>query len=258
MTKAEKAVRVLKEQGIGRFLLKCLVFVWDTTKYALIGLRARALYGLYRVRWGSSLADPDKLIYINPADVRDRLFPPFHPVYIAAGDWDLADGAEYRRRLPLKDMAVQQLLNEHFRLGVPWESTELYHRALAQPDKPRTDYPDERYATEESLKAMFTHLDRIYEDMRANGYRTQEQLGGERRHEVTVNIARDGSYIWNGTGQHRLAMAQLLELKQMPVRILVRHKEWQGVRHAFARGDGDRDPWQSHKSHPDLQEFNAG
>lgn len=259
--KVDKALRVLRKDGVRVFAYKGVVFVRDSVKYAGIALWSKLLYILYRWRWGACLASRDKLIYINPSDIHYRLVPPFYPVHIAGGDWDLCEQdrkrACGRKLLPLRDMAVYRMIRERFVEGRRWEDTALARRPSGHSGTWRTDYPDDRYDAE-ALDKRFHELDKLHALMLAHGYRSQAELGGEGRHEVTVNIGRHGQVIWNGTGQHRLAMAEALGFRRIPARVLVRHTRWQQIRNSIARGMVMRPTYSAANGHPDLEEFFGG
>lgn len=62
-------------------------------------------------------------------------------------------------------------------------------------------------------------------------------------YEVTVNVGRDGEFILN-EGRHRFSVANALGLSSIPVRVLIRHKEWQQMREEIVSKENH--------SHPDL------
>jgi hypothetical protein len=71
-------------------------------------------------------------------------------------------------------------------------------------------------------------LDALYQDIKNNGFETQKKLrGGVRKmeDEVVVVIGRNGDLIFNN-GRHRLAIAKILDLDKIPVKITLRHKRW--------------------------------
>lgn len=54
--------------------------------------------------------------------------------------------------------------------------------------------------------------------------------------ELTINIGRDGQLIRNSGGRHRVSMARILGIEEIPARVLVRHPQ--------AEEDVQTDPWQ--------------
>jgi len=65
----------------------------------------------------------------------------------------------------------------------------------------------------------------LIKSVRRNGIRSAIELDGTVRSwdEISVNISRNGSPLFNNRGQTRLALAQLLNIKLIPVQVVVRH-----------------------------------
>jgi hypothetical protein len=73
--------------------------------------------------------------------------------------------------------------------------------------------------------------------------------------EVAVDIGRDGELLYFD-GKHRLSIAKLLDVESIPIRVVVRHREWQELRDDVRRtGTVDREEL---RSHPDLQDLLTG
>lgn len=120
---------------------------------------------------------------------------------------------------------------------------------------------------------LYPHIDQLATSLEEQGYLTQTELQKRNRkkaqsknndpvptrfNEITVNIGRNGQLLWSTYGQHRLAMAKLLDIDQVPVMVCVRHKKWQNIRDEIRMVD------QSHqnqnrikqlKTHPDMQDI---
>ena len=216
------------------------------------------------------------------------------PVYIMDDEFDfLTDtgrvlNGDWDRNISLFEETPRfESFLAHFERGVDWHDTS-YFRDSAR-DIRRNE--SNRYATISELEAACDRYDRIYDEIEANGYRTQRELleadsarglgnGGRGffdlgeqavvRHEIAMNVAGDGTFLLND-GRHRLAIALLLDLDRVPVRIVVRHAEWQRLRNRLyesaidrASGTWDRDAAENILSehptsvthgleHPDLQ-----
>lgn len=112
-----------------------------------------------------------------------------------------------------------------------------------------------------------------FDRIRVDGYQTQDVLAGAGidvnrfetsrdrvlTNEVGVNVGCDGSLLIN-SGFHRLAIARILRLDEIPVQVIVRHREWQRTRARAARGTkttGGRVP-SDLQSHPDLVDVLGG
>lgn len=61
--------------------------------------------------------------------------------------------------------------------------------------------------------------------MKTEGYQSQKMLDGRPDHEITVNIGRDGQFLYNSEGRHRLSIAKVLNVDSVPVLILGIHPE---------------------------------
>jgi hypothetical protein len=77
-------------------------------------------------------------------------------------------------------------------------------------------------------------LDALIESIRKKGYLRNSNcyIEGEKKgvrgnfEEITVNIGRDGRYLFQD-GRHRLSIALLLGVKQIPIKVLVRHEKYE-------------------------------
>ncbi|ELY51869.1 hypothetical protein C494_02011 [Natronorubrum bangense JCM 10635] len=66
--------------------------------------------------------------------------------------------------------------------------------------------------------------------------------------EVTVDVGRNGELL-HVDGIHRLTVAKLLDLNEIPVVFLIRHKEWTEYREKLCEGD------EPIPDHPDLRDL---
>ncbi|APX96718.1 hypothetical protein BB347_08865 [Natronorubrum daqingense] len=98
-------------------------------------------------------------------------------------------------------------------------------------------------------------VDQLYEQIRTQGYQTQAEITiqtsypRELTNEVLVDIGRNGQLLFIN-GQHRLAIAKILELETIPVTVMVRHTNWMETLAAeYQRGDV--------RTHPDVGHLEA-
>lgn len=203
--------------------------------------------------------DPFRLYYVDPGNINlafqgkqpSSILGRFSPV--KGGDWD-------REVRDLEEYDTIYSFNKRFNGDVKWEETDFYSRAenslkedevfIGRPDLQNTD----------DLKAYLNRIDTLYNRIRSEGYRTQEDLYGEsdefwvpntvafERHEVTVNIGRDGTIILDD-GWHRLSLAKVIGIDSIPVRINLRHKKWQKIREKALKGKNVEE----YKDHPDIK-----
>jgi len=125
---------------------------------------------------------------------------------------------------------------QHFIEGKKWPETKFYQSVLHQMESGMFKWgcPSEKEFIERCAQ-----LEELYKDIKNNGLKTQKILGnGEKlkhrgirevRDEMSVAISRDGNLI-HYDGQNRLAIAKILNLNQVPVKIYRRHKKWMKFR----------------------------
>lgn len=176
----------------------------------------------------------------------------FRPSPVVGGDWD-----QHVRKFT--DDVVYTSFDAHFNDSVEWEQTEYYQFMLDQ----ITASGSYKGLTEKhEIRSRCEMLDELYTSIKRYGYKTQSRLDSEKvtgldtephlppeRKEITVHVARDGQLLWAG-GAHRLAIAKLLDIDTIPVRINIRHTQWQDTRDYVFQNRVDKPAL---KSHPDLQ-----
>ena len=84
-----------------------------------------------------------------------------------------------------------------------------------------------RCADAGDLRQRFNGLDALYRQIKTGGYKKQTELRRLKYDikiidEISVNIDRNGNLLFNN-GAHRLAIAKILALESVPVRITVCH-----------------------------------
>ena len=223
-------------------------------------MRRLVLQSLNRLKYGryySAPLQPFSLLWISPSEIQQ--YPAskpktrmLFPSSVVDGDWDLnlnwfANGIVFRS------------FRERFILKKCWSETPYYQFVLDQIEKNGqykgyTDYRD--------VDSRCKELDRLFFQISTGGYLSQQELDNNKqetlhRHlhlpsemrEVTVDVSRRGKMLWRG-GAHRLAIAKLLDIDEIPVRIDVRHESWQELRDRVYNGGSVET---NLADHPDLQ-----
>ena len=143
---------------------------------------------------------------------------------IKPGNWDL-------KRTPFTDLDIYKAFQSHFTENKDWEDTDFYKRVVREISEGAIKW-DCKSTSE--FNARLKKLNSLYSDIRDNGYKSQEELfrlsspklkSLENIDEVSVRIGRHGDILLED-GRHRLAIAKLLNLPQIPLTITVRHSEW--------------------------------
>lgn len=146
---------------------------------------------------------------------------------VIGGDWDrkIVSFTEFGAGVfgGLEDRFVRQMC---------WEDTKFYRRVL---DVISGGVSLWRCRSKKELDDRCKYLDSIFEDIKNNGYKSQSELAGKQdrtykdEDEVSVRIGRDGALLFED-GQHRLAIAKLLEIDRIPIKITARHSLWHQFR----------------------------
>jgi len=168
-------------------------------------------------------ADPYKIIYVDPSNIESCT----GEIYSKRRGW-VVDGEWDKQGAPYMDRTYATAISQRFKDGLEWDETVLA----------------EKY-DHSTLEARGEKIDSLYHSIREGGYKSQKQLLEENPHaawnglndvmhpiinEIAVDIGRNGELLWNICGQHRLAIAKILDLDQIPVQVFRRHVEWQNIR----------------------------
>jgi len=209
--------------------------------------------------------DPSRIIHVDPIDIiyetRSKMGSTLdEPNVVCGGRWDTAVAK-------FKDRYKVRALVRHFKQDVNWKETEYYNRKLA------TIRANETWRgcnSKDDLDGFFQRIDSLFEIIRDEGYKTQAELLAESpektkdlnndaavpiHNEIGINIGRSGEFLWQNKGQHRLCIAQLLNLDYVPVQVLTRHKEWQNIRNKVNNlkdTDSINSRMKKYLTHPDI------
>ena len=271
MSLVHRSGRILREDGVLSLLWRSVRFVWTTAVWRqelvqwlpvwalefAFDVRSRLLSSMSDANPARSIRiDPDTIEYYHGSD------DPWRLGRVLDGDWDEPEGR-------FEETTVYRSLRARFLEGADWAETELYAQYR---DRLERGDPYWRCTTEAELEAYFERIDALYETVAEEGYRSQRELladddadpRGENTdavhpvvQEIGVNVYRDGELVKKGAGFHRLAIAKLLDLEEIPVTVRVRHADWQAVRDEIRAASspeelGDRA--RAHLEHPDLQD----
>lgn len=162
--------------------------------------------------------DPLQLFYVDPRKIQFKSEPmPKHYFGYTTEE-------QISSQKPLQDMPIIEKIHLHFGEGIPWD--DLPHKS--------------NYSKESVYEKSCEKKEKVFRSIKQNGYLTQKELLQRspknvwRNHndglhpifnEVTINVSSDGEFLWRSRGQHRLAVAQVLGIEEIPVRIAVRHRD---------------------------------
>ena len=210
---------------------------WKAKHFSRIMItRIRTYIGRYniphpdRIYW----IDPNRIIYhtnYNPGgkDIpfRDRVFDPDKDKgKVIGGNWDISN---YK----FAEMNSYKAFEDRILKNAAWSDTEYYKQMLIDIDRGKSRW---NCSNRDELNTRCEYLDSLIKSIQENGYKLSDEVQIEnnksylyKMEEVTVNIGRNGEILFEN-GRHRLAIAKILKIPEIPVKIVVRHKEWQKFR----------------------------
>lgn len=198
-----------------------------------------------------SLADPETVYWIDTdriefhtnyiktnenheKDFEDRVFKHFcNKGRVVGGDWDISS---YK----FSEMKVYKALKKRIIEGGAWEETDFYKEVVRKINAGRVLWG---CANEGQFTERCHYLDMLIQSMKRHGYllnrntdngyiglqSDDQEVPISNNDEIYVNIGRDGKYLFQD-GRHRLAIAKILGIGKVPVKVLVRHKKWVELR----------------------------
>jgi len=170
---------------------------------------------------------------------------------IKGGNWD-------KNIFPVKDLLPIRSVRDRFINGKSWQETEYYHSFLERISKGDLPYGCHN---KQDIDKHCSYIDELFGEIDNNGYKLQTELRGTKfgdsnrvEHEITVNIDRDGRYLFCD-GRRRLAIVYALNIEKIPVKVCIRHAKWEAFRQEildFAKKTYGNKIYQP-LTHPDLQ-----
>ena len=277
-----RAIRYCSNEGLYRTAVVSVRFILLTFRH-WIGLRyfyTNSMYVSLLAWWNggrgrySRNADPFKILWIDPTTVefvtgRDPFPGRFQWQQIGlvrGGDWD-------NTTTRFDDLPTVQGLYSRYQNGREWNETAFIHQLKRQIESDLEDPDWRRVRSHSDLEKACKKVDDLFARINEEGYKTTSQLLEEDKNalcyrslpnhllqydEVAVDIGRDGEFLFVD-GRHRLAIAKILGLDEIPVRVSTRHAEWQRVRERIGDTADPRTELPSevtrHLDHPDLADL---
>jgi len=177
---------------------------------------------------------PDRILWLDPDEITCKPINKPSSSFlrgqlIVGGSWD-------QNLSRIDDDIVYKSLYKRYVGGKNWDETGYI-------DFLSTDVSEHGGVSRVRAKERCKQLDKLYEYVQKNGYKTQvelqqkdELIGGlttwvvpPRFREISVGITRNGEFVWFG-GFHRLVITKILGVPEVPVRVHMRHKQWQAIR----------------------------
>jgi len=180
-------------------------------------------------------ADPFKIITVDPRNITHYSEKKWPVIWGATkqGDWDRPTDSFTERE-------IYKGLHEHVKQNNSQRLSEAIQSRIDRGTRPVWGY-----SSPEEVDKRISDIDELISSLQSQGYQTQRQLHKDNQNwkgwkgtyyyppivnEVTVAIGRDGELYYVYFGQHRLALAQILNIETIPVIVGVRHRKWQSIR----------------------------
>lgn len=169
--------------------------------------------------------DPNEIVYLSSDGLEFNIHE--YKGRVIGGNWD---------RLERKFNEIDFYVSYEKRAmeGSDWAELPYYQRVLSEIE---TGVQKWGCKNRRDLDLRCLALDELFKDIKKNGYMSQSRLGRERgqdrllhyEDEIAVNIGRHGDLLFNN-GRHRLTFAKLCGVEKVPVKITVRHAEWEAFK----------------------------
>ena len=223
-----------------------------------LGALNAVTYALYARKYEAPISCSD-MLYLSPQEIQE--IPVNKPSTkvpmisaVKGGDWDTKTRA-------VEDDVVYRGFVQRFERNLPWEETAYYDFMIDRLEEDSLEW--QNYHTEADIEERCSELDRLYEEIKSTGYKSQKDIRETQKHvsfsnknrktsllppemkEIAVDISRNGNFLW-AAGMHRLCMAKLIGINEIPARVRIRHRKWQHKRDVhLGESDGS-------SPHPDI------
>ncbi|MCJ7632433.1 class I SAM-dependent methyltransferase [Candidatus Bathyarchaeota archaeon] len=140
---------------------------------------------------------------------------------IVDGNWDLTDNK-------FTDLDLYKAFQKRKLEGSKWQDTDFYKGVLKKIESRDFVYG---LRNKDDLDKRCEYLDWLYDKIETEGYALNQNNYDKNTtfDEIDVNIGRYGEYLLQN-GIYQLSVAKILGIKNVPVRVFVRHKEWWDLR----------------------------
>lgn len=192
----------------------------------------------------------------HPPDPRDRVFALNSTEQVVDGNWD-------RGGVAFDELPAVRAIKARMTTGEDWHRTDFYRLLVRDVQAGHMHWGCRTMA---DVERRFRRIDALISSVRRFGVLEPDKVGkaqdpnGRYPDLIEVNIGRAGELLFQD-GRHRLAIAKVLGLPRVPVRVRVRHLEWQQFREQlFDLADSKDGATGSsllfqRPTHPDLQDI---
>lgn len=213
--------------------------------------------------------DLEKIYWVNPRKIYYSLERNEFPISEYRYKGKIFNRYRYRYRgftgniIKFEEKVIYQSFYDYFIKGKEWEETDFYKKVVSE-----IKGGEYRWgcSSVSEYNRRCKDLDKLFYDLKKNGIKIQKRLGKTAllkknriqgiKDEIGILIGPKGELI-HCNGQHRLAMAKILNLDSVPVQIFNRDKKWMKFRKeilTYIRREMDGKAYQP-LLHPDLSDI---
>jgi len=245
-----RAFEILRREGLIKLITKTVSYF--NLRWGKYRINTRKNQFMTALQY-DAVADPYKIVNIDPKLINKYLpEAPWGRIKnvwgkVLDGDWDK------KMTMPIWEHCRFRAFKKHFRDGTAWKDTSIIDYQVSQ-----RDLPYNGCETKEELRRYYVEYykkyDRLYDDIRKQGFKMLSGKGLKVTKVPNTIIGRNGEFIFRGDGHHRVAIAKVLELDEIPVHVCMRHKQWQETRDQI-HNNGLPEEDENLRDHPDLQDI---
>lgn len=177
-----------------------------------------------------------------------------HTGQVQGGEWDQLAESFF-------DRLLATALYERFEEGKEWTEIQWVKDAIDTVKAGESTWNGCRSV--EDVRTRCETVDELFVDIRIDGFKFQSEihdadvksilLSGSfdrSQTDVAVSVTRSGEFLFVD-GNHRLSIARILDLERIPVRVVVRHAQWQEIRDTIATADEPNEFPERYRRYPD-------
>lgn len=171
----------------------------------------------------------------------------WHAGIVLEGDWDKATES-------IEGYHLSKIVHDRFVRGKEWAEIHYIKKALRKVENGEPAWGS-RCRTAAEVFERCRYIDALHARLESEGYNPAQIVDAHYPYtHFLVNIGRQGEIIRNNDGKHRIILSKVIGIPQLPARVMVRHREWQGIRNAIRR-NRDSDLIEQFRHHPDVQDI---
>jgi len=187
----------------------------------------------YQSQFKNKQIHPRQRYYTRPDTIQKLIAP--EPSFSVANSGEIHGGQWDTEAEDFDEYRIYHSLKKQFERGWEWDRTRQLEHAKQLIRSGESCWHG--CSSMQDLRSRCSYLDDLYKTIKENGYTPQSELTVDRGEnasfypptlrEISVAVGRDGDLVLLD-GRHRLSIAKILDIDQIPIQIAVVHAEWDG------------------------------